>query len=689
MPSVLIVGAGPAGLVTAKTLKSRPYRPFRVTVYEAADTVGGMWAGGEKCDPRMRTNLSRFTVAFSDFPWLPDSQTGDLPIFPRAHQVGAYLQAYAERFLPAYVIQCRRQVVSADLVEGRWVVDSCCTTTGEKFRDDFDYLVVASGFFGPPDRPDFWKETLSVKKQHSSEFRHVRDLTESPGNIVVFGGGISGCEAAASAAFQLSNGKHQPGDAKRAWADSKVYHIFERPFYCLPRYLPQNPRYQDSEDFNPAPTFLPLDLQLYNVARRGDGPVSASSGRMSPEKAEKAHTFIRSLLGSDQRELGRAELVSYGDFIEYPAFTGISDLYSEFVRSGIIVPFRGRVTGSESYVDKETTIRVSQKGLAAVITEPDMDYLVRQRMKEEEGIVSTSDFCREETTESRTIRARATTQGDTWMTEGSNDASVIDPSVRHIADVVGIIEATGFQPRVDYLSEHVLLALGHDPKSKRIPFLLSHGSIFNKNIPELAFIGFYEGPYWGVMEAQANVLASSWDSESLEISDLYDVKVSRDTRRAIKEKDTSVPQFWMADYVGLMEQLSRMAHVTRNNFAFEDPVGYVYPARYLNQMSGRSGAEQTIREVTEAVYAAEHSARFVAAAAFRGMQGTWNLRRTSAIQKVVYELHLNMVTPPNTFALRLVMRSTSIAWRIFLQPGVARRNFRSNGSFVITSPATP
>ncbi|KAF2652545.1 hypothetical protein K491DRAFT_695501 [Lophiostoma macrostomum CBS 122681] len=681
--SVLIVGAGPAGLVAAKTLSTRSYRPFKVTIYEQADRVGGMWTAEDKCSRYMRTNLSRFNVAFSDFPWPRDPSTGEeAPMFPQAHQVGAYLEAYAEKFLGKVDVRCGRTVHSADLVEGRWIVESRRTDSGDRFADyytdtgdgleeDFDYLVVASGFFSLPSTSDFWRGTPSVDTQHSSRFGLVCDLTDSPGNIVVVGGGISGSEAAASAALQLSTGQHHPGDAKkRAWADRKIYHVFERPFYCLPRYLPQNPLQPDGVNFNPAPNFLPLDLQLYNINRRVDRPIAATSGRMSPAKAKKAHDFIRSLLGGDQEDLGHPELVCYRRMEELPAFTGVSDLYSEFVRSGIIIPVRGRVTGVESFAHGETSIRVTQKGLSATITEDDMTHWCNQRAKAESGTNGTSvlDASRNPP-ESRTVRERATTLGDAFMTDDAEPFGCDKPpSVRHIADVAGVIEATGFQPHVNYLSEDVRRALGHDPKNKRIPLLLSHGSVFNKNIPELAFIGFYEAPYWGVMEAQANLLASSWDSESPEIYDLYDVKKARDTHRAIEKQDSDIPQSWMGDYVGHMEQISRMAHILHNNLVFTDPTGYVYPARYINSWCDQSGAEQTIQSVIKAVDAAENKAGFVAAAAFRALQGRWNLRRISAQQQLAYEGHTA------TFHPRIPPHHTRyVAEHLYVEVGMAKR----------------
>ena len=93
--TVCIVGAGPAGLVAAKTFVQ--HGNFVVTVYEAADRVGGMWRGklgehGDKCSPDMRTNGSKFTIAFADLSWssvdLSDPETGPSPVFPKASQVG-------------------------------------------------------------------------------------------------------------------------------------------------------------------------------------------------------------------------------------------------------------------------------------------------------------------------------------------------------------------------------------------------------------------------------------------------------------------------------------------------------------------------------------------------------------------------------------------------------------------------
>ncbi|KAF2644333.1 FAD/NAD(P)-binding domain-containing protein [Massarina eburnea CBS 473.64] len=356
--SVAIVGGGPAGLVAAKTLLHHGGgAKFKITVFEAAERVGGMWRSlpgetGVKCSPSMRTNLSRFTVAFSDLSWASvdlseDSRTSTtLPMFPKACQVGRYLDAYAQRFLPG-VIQLNTRVAAAELIgeSGTWNVTYIDTLTQQESKDTFDYLIVASGFFERPTQSIRRSQDpeASTKIQHSSHFRNISSLTETPGKIVVIGGGISGSEAAATAAFQISSARHSTSTQKPAWADSTVYHIINRPFYALPRYIPQDPYNPAIQGYNPAPHFLPLDLNLYNLGRRGGGSITASNGLMPAEKAKKAHEFIRNVIGGDQRDLGKDELVYKPADTQYPAFTGISDTYAEFVRSGLIVPVRGHV----------------------------------------------------------------------------------------------------------------------------------------------------------------------------------------------------------------------------------------------------------------------------------------------------------------------------------------------------------
>jgi cation diffusion facilitator CzcD-associated flavoprotein CzcO len=102
---------------------------FAPVVFDSRFEVGGLWNTGAAptkardasdpvtLDPRMRTNLSRFTVAFSDLAWESVIEDDDIPIFPQASQVGQYLASYAQRYIPkdafrlgSYVRQTKRLV---------------------------------------------------------------------------------------------------------------------------------------------------------------------------------------------------------------------------------------------------------------------------------------------------------------------------------------------------------------------------------------------------------------------------------------------------------------------------------------------------------------------------------------------------------------------------------------------------
>ena len=592
MKSVLVVGGGPAGLVAAKTLLQHAgSTKFKVTVFEAAERVGGMWRSlpgeqGEICSPHMRTNLSRFTVAFPDLAWgsvdLSDPVTGAAhsgrpPMFPAAWQVGRYLDAYAKKFLAPDVVQLNRRVTAADFdvdgKTGKWDVTSLDLTTRQESKDSFDYLIVASGFFhraAPHVRQSQMQHGSGKRIQHSTQFRDVASFSDDAGKVVVVGGGISGSEAAATAAFQISSAKHSPGE-KPAWADSKVYHVFDRPFYALPRYVPQNPYNPAIQDFSLSPNFLPVDLALYDISRRGlEGPITASIGTFPPDKSQKAHEFIRSLIGGDQRATGRMELVSKPDTIKYPAFTGISDLYAEFVRDGLIVPVNGRVQSITQGEETDFSVDIASQG--------------------------------------------------PWA-NGKEEHT-------NLSGVTGVIEATGFQSHLTYLSTRVKQALEHDPDTPRIPFVLSRGSIFSENIPSMAFVGFYQGPYWGVMDLQAKTIAQRWECEadSSSAMEKLDTSDSRLMRQAIKEKKLEVPQFWMADYVGLIEEFARSAGLQRDDTAFGQG-GPVFPSRFHDESGPSDEAAAAVREVADLSQQSKDKGLYVAAAAFRAMQGTWKLQR--------------------------------------------------------------
>ncbi|KAF2684859.1 FAD/NAD(P)-binding domain-containing protein [Lentithecium fluviatile CBS 122367] len=610
MKSVLVVGAGPAGLVAAKTLlQHNSGKTFSVTVFEAADRVGGMWRAspdetGDKCSPHMETNLSRFTVTFPDLAWPSVDLTKPRPLrksekvckgqphqtfvlgqwcppFPRAWEVGRYLETYTKKFIPAGIVQTNRRVVAADLINELtqpqiWRVTSIDENTQEQFQDRFDLLIVASGFFDRPAESIQPSQGLSpsaeARIQHSSKFRDVASFGNKAGKVLVYGGGISGVEAAATAAFQISNARHGPVKPypvrELHWSKSVVYHVFDRPFLTLPRFLPVDPCVSDTTTVNEAPNFQPLDIVLYNLAHKGDGPISASNGPVTSERATQTHKHLRFMTAGGQDKRHGALLYKDEDQ-RYPPFVSITDTYDEFVRSGLIVPVRGRVEN--------------------IVHEPAQDM----------------------------FSVDVASSGHWAFAEQESK----------IKNVVGIVQATGFQVHLDWLSNDVKQALSYDPTCRRMPFLLSRGSMFNPNVPNIAFIGFYEGPFWGVMDMQSRVVAHTWDLDPDGETDakIYDMSESASIREAIKNKALDISQFWMADHVGLVEELSRIVGIERDDFVFKGQEGPYLSARYRSPGPN----EEALLIISEVKQNLEFKPWWLPHAVFRGLQGQWIFRRTS------------------------------------------------------------
>lgn len=580
MKSVCIIGSGPGGLVAAKTFLQRG---FKVTVYEKDDKVGGIWAFPKQSESdgylssRTPTNLSKFTVGFSDLSWRSlGTGESEVPMFPTAAQVGQYLELYRDRYVPNSTFKFGHCVVSTDRIEEddghRWKVVAETKADGVDLGDSseantkqetayFDYLINAAGFFSKPSVSSrLIPSSQTVKEVHTSQFRELDDLfiersSHTGQNILVFGGGNSAGEVASNIAFQLSSSLYSPNAAvhNNRFDGVKVYHVTPRPLYAVPPYVPG-----DS-----ANTFMPLDFKIYDLKWRQPGPIVSSSGALGPEVAAARYTAIHAVAG-DQKDLGAEALVTTEETTPYAT---LSESYAEFVRSDLIIPIAGRVSG----------------------------------YKEEQDV--------------NTVTAIVTTD---------------DGTATPIPNIATSVVASGYTPTaaLSFLNPATKQALEYDGTSTRLPILLQNYQTLNPAVPDLGFIGFYEGPYWGVMEMQARLLAALW-SQTADIPHHPDESLPRlrSLRQAMKDRRSDVPQYWFSDYIGYLEEISSALGLERNDAPFPSAgTGPISPARYIASTDAREEAVATVRDLEGAVYDCANG-RFRARAVFRALQGRWLVER--------------------------------------------------------------
>lgn len=191
-----IIGAGVAGLVTAKVLSRIGHQ---VVVFDKTPDIGGVWSETRRY-PGLITQSPRDTYALSDFP-MPK----DFPEWPSGAQVQSYLAAYASHFGLERMLRLNTEVVSVRPgpdgrgPDGRgWTLALRSTVDGSQRNAAVDHLIVANGVFSEPNVPcypgvdDFI--AAGGRLWHASDFHDAEDARGK--HVVVVGYGKTACDVA-------------------------------------------------------------------------------------------------------------------------------------------------------------------------------------------------------------------------------------------------------------------------------------------------------------------------------------------------------------------------------------------------------------------------------------------------------------------------------------------------------------
>lgn len=364
-------------------------------------------------------------------------------------------------------------------------------------------------------------------------------------------------------------------------------------------------------------------------------PLVNTSGHIDEAAAQTLHGIFEASLGSDQSPFSPLLRIA-GNVRSEPPYLAASDWYCDLVRSGLI-----RLTN----------------GKFASLDSSDGNTVSNSDNNSNNGNGNGNDGGTRNTT---TTAARAILA----------DGSAID-------DVVAVILATGFDPSpcLSYLPPSVLAKLHHSPAHSKQPLALAFHATHHPQVPNLAFVGFYRSPYWGVMQMQARFLAEYWSSSSSSSASrssspsasALQQKLQQDTsiqRTLDLRDDPRVAQFPMGDYAFLMQEFAEALSIpiaplaspsppatlgNTNNTNNTDtltttsssssiprlshnglPLDMLTPARYPSpsddafaQAQALHSRRDTARVITEGLT----TPRFVPRAVFRSLLGTWKLER--------------------------------------------------------------
>ncbi|QDU28442.1 putative oxidoreductase CzcO [Anatilimnocola aggregata] len=187
-----IIGAGPAGLATAKNFSQLG---LQVELLEREDDVGGNWYFGRPASSVCHSThmiSSKRMSQLADFP-MPK----DYPPYPHHRQVLTYLRDYARHFGLYHVTRFQTEVRRIELAVQNGSGEHWQVTLENGEVRTYAGVVIASGHHHDPLWPDL-PGNFSGQVLHARDYKTPEQIRGQ--RVLVIGGGNSGCDLAVEAA---------------------------------------------------------------------------------------------------------------------------------------------------------------------------------------------------------------------------------------------------------------------------------------------------------------------------------------------------------------------------------------------------------------------------------------------------------------------------------------------------------
>lgn len=215
---VVMIGAGPSGIVAAKTLLA--HKVSHILVLEECDATGGLWH--RQARPRVpcwvhykaaNGEMTQLEIETSSLPVYADMRANTpkdwtsflghafpakAELFPDAQTVAFYYQEYSQRFGVDHVTRLNTRVdrcVKKGDDDSCWKIDAVNNQTGEQIQVTSRRLLVCNGHYRKAYCPCIpGLEHFKGRLLHSSAFSSTKEFADQ--TVLIVGGGISGGDIA-------------------------------------------------------------------------------------------------------------------------------------------------------------------------------------------------------------------------------------------------------------------------------------------------------------------------------------------------------------------------------------------------------------------------------------------------------------------------------------------------------------